>query len=216
MINIFRYTNHLRAQRRATIDVVWVSGQNASQVCPSRRRAQGKYRNTLGSALRSMWKWLRKKGSGLPYWTCYPCGPDIDSRWNTGGRTGGQIDITQHFFIERTCYCYDRTGDSCENQCGDINGAGNIGRLLLTVAAELIEDELTERERRLLQMQVHLSPTWKICLSIYLGKVINIARNPDGTWNILCMRIWISTSALTVCTCWQPYLESATKGMIML
>lgn len=41
---------------------------------------------------------------------------------------------------------YERTCDSCENQCRDINSASNIGCLLLTVVAELIKDELTGGE----------------------------------------------------------------------
>lgn len=44
-------------------------------------------------------------------------------------------------------YSYDETScDSRENQRADVDGAGNIGRLLVTIVAELVEDELTGSE----------------------------------------------------------------------
>lgn len=44
-------------------------------------------------------------------------------------------------------YSYDETScDSRENQRADVDAAGNIDRLLVTIVAELVEDELTGSE----------------------------------------------------------------------
>lgn len=109
---------------------------------------------------------------------------------------------------------YERTSNSAENQCRDINSTSNIGCLLLTVAAELIKDKLTGEERQKIV----------IITAVHLCAIPNMENLIEHLWSM-----WHeprqhpgyslhenSASALAAGTCWQTYLASATKGKMML